>query len=201
MFQKPVTPSYDQYIDFDSEFYNTGGSVEVLTLGFVRDDGERLYLLNPEIQRVKEKIAATAKDTWVMDNVLHPDILMAHNPIIPTNAEQMAHMVYDFCGRAPIFTTYCGAYDMVALRSLFGSMIEGPKDWRYTCLDLAHPLSMMGLRSRDFPQAGEELPEHNAMADALWTQRVRRLLPQLALNHSPEIATFVRLYLTSLKPR
>lgn len=43
----------------------------------------------------------------------------------------------------------------------------------------------MGLRSRDFPpQGGGELPEHNALADALWNLCVRIHL--LALLDKPD---------------
>lgn len=137
-------------IYFDTEFIEDGRTIDLLSIGLVRADGETYYAEPAETDRGR------ASD-WVRENVL-PHLT---GPIKP-RAEIAADIVA-FVGNDPEFWAWYADYDWVALCQLFGTMMDLPDGWPMYC--------------RDFKQVADEyrhyVPkqvgvEHNALADALW---------------------------------
>ena len=138
---------------FDTEFIEDGKTIDLLSIGMVREDGKTLYLESADCKR------DMASD-WVKDNVI-PHL---SGPIM--SRSYIASEVKKFAGNAPEFWAYYAAYDWVVLCQLYGTMMDLPDGWPMFCRDLQQVRSEAGI---------VELPlmdgqEHNALADAIWTK-------------------------------
>lgn len=140
---------------FDTEFIEDGKTIDLISIGMVREDGRRFYAENAECDWVRA-------DEWVVKNVF------------PHLVGERAHMsraalreaVVDFAGGKPEFWAYYADYDWVVLCQLFGRMIDLPEGWPMYCRDLKQFLDDMGNPMVP-KQAGGE---HNALQDALWVK-------------------------------
>jgi len=138
---------------FDTEFIEDGRTIDLLSIGLVREDGATYYAepSGVDVARASE---------WVKANVL---------PLLSgtvTSRAAIAADIREFAGDKPEFWAYYGAYDWVALCQLYGTMMELPKGWPMFCRDLIQLAKAKGI---------EKLPEqlggkHNALNDALWTR-------------------------------
>lgn len=166
----------DNYISLDTEFIAIGDRVQLASIGMVKLNGDRFYMLTPDFEGLKERagqIADTTGDTFLRDTVFNPTVYEAHNPVRASSVVEMRQAVVEFCGPTPVFWMYIGAYDQVALRQgVFGSLIGSPETWPYGFNELGVALKMAGLSTKDFPLQDEERPEHNAVADALVGKRI-----------------------------
>lgn len=135
---------------FDTEFIEDGRTIDLISIGLVRDDGAEYYaeLAECDLSRASE---------WVRENVL------PHLSGVKTPRAQVAADLVAFAGDAPEFWAYYAAYDWVALCQLFGTMMDLPNGWPMFVRDL-----------RQAADGGRILPaqhaddEHNALADARW---------------------------------
>lgn len=138
---------------FDTEFIEDGRTIDLISIGAVREDGAEYYAECAECE------LGRASD-WVRANVV-PNLTGNRTP-----RAQIARDLVVFAGQKPEFWAYYAAYDWVALCQLYGTMMDLPKGWPMFCLDLKQVVHMMG---------GEYLPpqseaEHNALADARWNR-------------------------------
>lgn len=139
---------------FDTEFVEDGHTIDLLSIGLVRDDGATYYAECAEADH------ARASD-WVKANVL-PHLTGDTKP-----RAQIAREIVEFAGSKPEFWAYYCSYDWVALCQLFGTMMDLPKGWPMYCLDIKQLAQSMGN-----PRiAIDKGTEHNALADAQWTQK------------------------------
>lgn len=108
-------------IYFDTEFIENGRTIELLSIGLVRQDG-REYYAEPEGAEILQ-----ASD-WVVANVL-PHMNGPKKP-----KQQIAKEIVTFVGQDPEFWADYGAYDWVALCQLYGTMMDLPIGWpMYIC--------------------------------------------------------------------
>lgn len=140
---------------FDTEFIEDGRTIDLISIGMVREDGQYLYLENSECD------VSCASDL-VRENVL---------PHLRGGGAQMARSeiaeaVRKFAGEHPEFWAYYADYDWVALCQLFGTMMQLPKGWPMFCLDIMQEAHRLG--NPELPSIGKD--EHNALADAKWNQ-------------------------------
>ncbi|HYC65061.1 MAG TPA: 3'-5' exoribonuclease [Reyranellaceae bacterium] len=138
---------------FDTEFIEDGKTIDLLSIGMVREDGLTYYAEIAEADRSK------AND-WVKANVL------PHLTGTPLPRERVARAIVEFAGESPEFWGYYADYDWVALCQLYGTMMQLPKGWPMYCRDLKQAVDLAG---------NPKLPEnkgtaHDAMDDALWTK-------------------------------
>lgn len=142
------------YIWLDTEFIEDGTTIDLLSIGMVREDGATYYAEPEETDR-------SWANPWVQENV----IPYLTGPVKP-RAEIAADLIA-FAGPSPRFWAYYADYDWVALCQLYGRMLDLPKGWPMYCRDLKQVGDMFGVASLSalIPQAG---PEHNALADAQW---------------------------------
>lgn len=137
---------------FDTEFIEDGRTIDLISIGMVRDDGASYYAESVEAD-------LSRADDWVKSNVL---VHLRGGDALKSRAE-IASDIIAFAGPKPEIWAYYADYDWVALCQLFGRMIDLPKGWPMFCRDLKQ-------------LAGEtELPaqattEHHALADAQWNR-------------------------------
>lgn len=136
---------------FDTEFIEDGKTIELLSIGMVREDGATYYA---EIEGVDHSRACD----WVQKNVI------SKLTGIETRREMVAKYIVEFAGEKPEFWAWYGAYDWVALCQLYGTMMDLPKDWPMFCRDLRQ---LIGDEQLILPPNHNA---HNALDDALWTK-------------------------------
>lgn len=98
-------------IYFDTEFMEDGVTIELLSIGLVREDGQTYYAEPAEADRSKA-------NPWVKENVL-PYLT---GPVKPRSV--IAEEIREFVGPRPEFWTWYGSYDWVDLCQLYGRMVD-----------------------------------------------------------------------------
>src|SRR5690606_37315943 len=142
-------------IFFDTEFIEDGKTIDLVSIGMVREDGATYYA---ELASADYSKA----DDWVKENVLAH--LLGHRQSRETTRQELL----DFVGESPEFWAYYADYDWVVLCQLFGRMIDLPKGWPMYCRDLKQWCDELGN-----PQLPKQAStEHNALADARWNMEV-----------------------------
>lgn len=157
----------------DTEFIEDGVSIELLSIGAVREDGATYYA---ELAGVDTGRA----NAWVREHVL-PKLSGQ-----TMQREQVRADLVAFAGEAPVFIADYGGYDWVAICQLFGDMSALPIDWPMFCLDLQQVLWHLGATETMLAAAAPEpAAEHNALVDAF---RVRAVWTHIArLAHRDEL--------------
>lgn len=136
---------------FDTEFIEDGKTIDLISIGMVREDGAKYYHQCFECDLTKAS-------PWVQENVL-PNL----DRRFQTRAV-IAEEIKTFAGENPEFWAYYADYDWVALCQLFGTMMNLPKGWPMYCRDLKQLCDMLG--NPKLPE--QKSAEHNALADAEW---------------------------------
>jgi hypothetical protein len=167
-------------IFYDTEFLEDGKTIDLISIGLVREDGKELYLLNKDMDT--ENAFA---DDWVRENVLKgifdemEDIYLSDyegNPPFDFNEpnfwyflnrygntkKEIGEKIVEFVGKKPIFFADTCAYDHVVLCQLFGKMINIPKGWRYYTRDIRQTIDELNFDTSKI----HNLDEHNALSDA-----------------------------------
>lgn len=142
---------------FDTEFIEDGRTIDLISIGLVREDGDELYLISNEFDESRAC-------PWVRENVL------SHLPKtidVPRHSRaEIARQVRLFvCDIKPEFWAYYADYDWVVLCQLFGRMIDLPSGWPKYCRDLKQLADDLGIK---LPKQIED--EHHALADARWVR-------------------------------
>ena len=139
---------------FDTEFIEDGRTIDLLSIGAVREDGAAFYAECAEADHSK------ASD-WVKANVLPK--LMGATAMLPRR--WIAESFQKFCGEKPEIWAYYADYDWVALCQLYGTMMDLPKGWPMYCRDVKQLCVSVGN-----PKLPPQTGEHHALADARWTR-------------------------------
>lgn len=142
---------------FDTEFLEDGRTIELISIGLVREDGATLYCETPQAKGLAESTA------WLRENVLPG--LELRGPVL--ERVDIARKIVEFAGDRPEFWAYFCSYDWVALCQLFGTMMDLPGGWPMWCRDLKHEASRLSVTDLPAQLDGK----HNALADALWTRK------------------------------
>lgn len=141
---------------FDTEFIEDGKTIDLISIGMVREDGETLYLENSQCNLFRAS-------PWVKENVI-PHL---QGGIRLKNRHDIAWCVQKFAGEKPEFWGYYADYDWVVLCQLFGTMMDLPDGWPMYCRDIKQLCDMLG--NPKLPEQGKG--EHHALADAKWNRR------------------------------
>lgn len=140
---------------FDTEFIEDGKTIDLISIGMVREDGAKYYIENAECDL--ERASA-----WVKQNVL-PHLAGGASRI---RRYQIAEDIRNFAGEKPEFWAYYADYDWVALCQLYGTMLDLPKGWPMYCRDVKQLCDSVG--NPKLPKQTSQ--EHNALLDATWTK-------------------------------
>ncbi|MFS4107501.1 3'-5' exoribonuclease domain-containing protein [Streptomyces sp. PD-S100-1] len=160
-------------IFYDTEFLDDGTTIDLISIGMVREDGAELYAVSSEFDQ-----AAVRRHGWLMANVwptlptIEPArgerglirLDLAHPDVRPR--AQIARLVADFIRSTPNpeLWAYYSAYDHVALAQLFGPMSNLPAGIPMQTDDLVTAAKLAGLTPHDLPEQADG--HHNALADA-----------------------------------
>jgi hypothetical protein len=143
---------------FDTEFIEDGKTIDLISIGMVREDGAELYLESSDV-------AWDKANTWVLQNV----VPRLNGPTIRRDA--IAKMVQAFAGESPEFWAYYASYDWVVLCQLYGTMMDLPKGWPMYCNDLQQTLDRLPYDLRSAVRLPDPpITEHHALADARWVR-------------------------------
>jgi hypothetical protein len=148
----------------DTEFIEFPGTIDLISLGIVAEDGREFYAESSEVDWSKA-------DQWVLDNV-KPHLL---GDAVPKAV--IRDQVLEFIGDdKPEFWAYYADYDWVVFCWLFGRMIDLPKGWPKFCRDIKQWAVDLGSPQPP-PMTGTE---HHALADARWNREYWLQLEQIA---------------------
>lgn len=150
---------------YDTEFIDDGRTIDLISIGIVREDGEEYYAVSSEFD-----VGKLFSNKWLVDNVwpylpLHPvtgELDVNHPDVM--SRKRIREDVKDFLlsdGRPELWAWYAD-YDHVCLAQLFGRMIDLPE---------GVPMLTYDLKQECDRQGNPQLPdqpngEHNALADA-----------------------------------
>jgi 3'-5' exoribonuclease-like protein len=139
---------------FDTEFYEDGMFIDLISIGVAAEDGRTYYA------EVLGADAIAATTDWLCANV-RPHLTGKQKPRSLIRDE-----IVEFMGDAPEIWAYYADYDWVALCQLHGTMMDLPKGWPMYCRDLKQLVDQCG--NPKLPE--QKSAEHNALADAIWTK-------------------------------
>jgi 3' exoribonuclease, RNase T-like len=154
----------------DTEFYEDGKTIDLISIGIVAEDGRELYAVSQDAQ-------LHMVSNWVRANVL-PQLPKYGDPAwMPRVAIAKAVMAFvrpeaEPVPQKPIFWAYYADYDWVALCQLFGTMMDLPSGWPMYCMDLKQLSVDKGSPRHPANPNGE----HNALVDAQWNRDLYTLL-------------------------
>lgn len=171
-------------IFYDTEFLEDGNTIQLLSIGMVREDGKSYYgvVADPFL------ITQAARDSWLEKNVVSQLPYRRYGDVWDFNAghEDYKALKFRWVIRedvksfimntpAPELWAYYGAYDHVVLCQLFGRMIELPRGIPMFTNDLMTEINRAG--NPRLPDEPERL--HNALADACWNKETYEHLQSL----------------------
>lgn len=155
-------------IFLDTEFVDDGETIDLISIGMVREDGAEYYAESAQWSKAQ----ATP---WIRENVL-PYLT---GPV--KFRSEIACDIIDFVGAKPEFWAYYAAYDWVALCQLYGPMISLPDGWPHLCLDVQQVCISLG--NPKLPPLPEGSVRHNALGDAHGTRAAWNFLQTLKGHH------------------
>lgn len=160
-------------ISYDTEFYEDGKTIDLISIGMVREDGKEYYAVSNEFNT-----ARVINHPWLMENVMTSiDHVLVYSPLdgipydfVVTDAaaksrEQIKKDILEFTADVwPELWSWYGAYDHVALCQLFGRMIDLPSRLPMFTHDIKQEQKRLKLPNDSLPrQVGGN---HNALEDA-----------------------------------
>jgi hypothetical protein len=149
----------------DCEFIDDGKTIDLISIGIVREDDKIYYAVSTEFNFSK------ASD-WVKDNVLDK---LPRTTTYWRSREQIKNEILEFIGDdKPEFWGFYCAYDWVCFCQLFGRMLDLPKDWSKCCRDLK---VLLDITKEDLKHIVND-DEHDALSDAHWNKAVYEYIIQ-----------------------
>jgi len=153
----------------DTEFYEDGKTIDLISIGIVCEDGREFYAVNSdaELHRVSP---------WIRANVL-PHLPGYRDPRWLSRAQIQEAIrgfmaVDEYSPKTQVWGYYAD-YDWVVFCQLFGTMMDLPKHMPRFCMDLKQLAVSLG--NPTLPKQEAE-SQHNALDDARWNMRVHVFL-------------------------
>lgn len=145
---------------FDTEFYEDGRIIELISIGLAAEDGRTYYAEVPSAGEIARR------NDWLRANVL------PHLQGPEKYRSQIAREIVEFMGEKPEIWAYYADYDWVAICQLYGLMVDLPKGWPMFCRDVKQLAVSIG--NPKLPE--QKTTKHHALADALWTKQAWEFL-------------------------
>lgn len=181
----------------DTEFVEDGKTIDLLSIGMVREDGATRYLINRDLATMNRAV----QHDWLRDNVVkHLPVRLSeredeNRPIHwswdPAHPDYPAvqlrghirDLVYDFirATESPQLWAWYSAYDHVAYAQLFGRMVDLPDGFPMNTCDVKQEALRLG--DPQIPAFREAESVHNALADAIWTKQAHDWLMEVERQH------------------
>lgn len=161
----------------DAEFEENGSTIIPISLGMVSEDNRQLYLINSDYignwKAGKHEIFPAARD-FLQSNVLNhitANDFFDYGDSLRYWPGRILEFISDFgqySSRDEIeLWGYYGAYDHVCLAQRFGPMIALPEPIPM----FTHEIKQLQA-NRECPPRPAELPEHNALSDAIYQKLI-----------------------------
>lgn len=166
----------------DWEFLEDGHTIDWISVGAVREDGEELYLVNADMNATR-----IAGHPWLMANVVpHLPLLdlgrsdefaldRSHPAVVEEEeaAEQLRRFITDplIVRESPELWAWYGAYDHVRLAQMWGAMINLPRGVPMVTHDIMTLRLLAGTKAQ-MSQPSQQGDVHHALADAHHNQRL-----------------------------
>lgn len=152
---------------YDTEFYEDGRQIHLISIGIVAEDGREFYLENGEFDW-----AIVPAKHWLWENV-KPHL---RGGIYSVSKQTIAGLVEGFITNGQTdfdnqLWGYYSAYDHVVLAQLFGRMVDMPRGVPWFTMDIKQLKTMLedeGWDEYEFPAQEEQ--EHHALNDAHWNR-------------------------------
>lgn len=155
---------------YDTEFYEDGSTIDLISIGIVAEDGREFYRQNREFDwsRVPDQ-------HWLWDNV-YPHLKWSdYDPGVTWGTKsEIAHDVQYFItakGHDNELWGYYSSYDHVVLAQLFGRMVDMPYGVPWFTQDIRQVKAMLKAEGWDYEFPKQESVAHNALNDARWTKQ------------------------------
>jgi hypothetical protein len=150
---------------YDTEFLDDGKTIELISIGMVRDDGAEYYAVNLEMdwnrivqhEWLRKNVVPHLPQTPVRLDGAHPDVKTRTQ--IRNDISSFLHI----SDKVQLWAWY-GAYDFVALCQLWGTMMELPDHIPSYSNDIRQVVNMMEVPFLKLPKQLQD--EHHALADA-----------------------------------
>lgn len=151
---------------FDTEFYEDGKTIELISIGVVSEDGREYYA------ETLDAVSLSHKSLWLRDNVFPH---LSHHGSIRSPSDIQTDLILFCRGEKPEIWAYYADYDWVALCQIFGTMMNLPPYFPKYCRDVKQLCDSLGN-----PTLPKQLSqEHNALADARWTKEAWEFLQKV----------------------
>ena len=139
----------------DTEFIEDGKTIDLMSIGIVREDGKTYYAESFECDLNKAS-------QWVQDNVIPH---LKGKQFIKQRKTIKQDILNFVKGDEHIeFWGYFAAYDWVVFCQLFGRMIDLPADFPFYCNDFKQVMHEHNIKKEDLNIINQQ--EHNALSDA-----------------------------------
>lgn len=151
---------------YDTEFLDNGVTIDLISIGIVREDGETYYAVSQDADWVKIR-----RHPWLSQNVvphLPPEMAWKSRGVIRAQVRRFLQTTPP--GEQPSRTelwAWFAAYDHVALSQLFGRMLDLPPGLPMYTHDLRSLVDWTGCPNLP---AQDPASQHDALADARWVK-------------------------------
>lgn len=158
----------------DTEFYEDGKTIDLISIGVVAEDGREFYAcsLDSELHRCHER------SSWMKENVLahlpvYSDPAWKHRRDIRVGLEAFIDAGISTAVPSSLeFWGYYSDYDWVVFCQLWRTMLDLPTHFPKFCMDLKQYAVMLGKPKLP----SKPVDAHNALADARWNRDVYAFL-------------------------
>ncbi len=151
----------------DTEYYDDGKEVALISLGAVAEDDREFYAISTDFD-------PDAVKPWIKENVL-PHLAPRESPAWKP-LTSIATQFLDFVGDEPAeFWSFIATYDWyLVTRVLFSGLDDLPSNWPFECWDLHQWAWHLG--NPQLPLSEDDI--HHALEDARLHRRIYDFLAQ-----------------------
>ena len=162
---------------YDTEFYEDGKEIHLISIGMVAEDGTELYLENSDFDW-----GIVPDGHWIRGHV-RP--YLDNHLYGVTKNELIYELKYfvQFKSLSNEFWAYYADYDHVVLAQLFGRMVDMPEGFPWYTLDVKQEAHRLG--NPELPP--QDSAEHHALNDARWTKQAWQFLQDYDQQTGPQI--------------
>lgn len=162
---------------YDTEFYEDGSEIHLISIGIVAEDGRELYAENADFDWTTVPL-----NHWIWDNVyphLHPGVSAQYHK------HEIANHVRQFITKFGVefnneLWGYYSAYDHVVLAQLFGRMVDMPDGVPWFTQDIRQLKEMLKNEGWEYEFPKHTSTEHHALEDARWTKEAYESIMKFA---------------------
>lgn len=163
---------------YDTEFYEDGSTIDLISFGIVAEDGREMYLENADFDWYR-----VPDGHWLWDNVYpHLDFQDTKAPRSYIKDAVRFFITNQGWSYDNELWGYYSAYDHVVLAQLFGRMVDMPDGVPWFTQDIRQIQAMLKAEGWDYEFPKQESVAHNALNDARWTKQAYEHIMRFAHN-------------------